>query len=62
MMPYIKKLLFLSFFRASPMAYGSSQARGPNRTLDASLYQSHSDLGLELHLQPTLQLMAMLDP
>ena len=47
---------------ATPVAYGGSQARGQIRTIGAGLHQSHSTSGSELHLQPTPQLMATLDP
>ena len=50
---------FLFFFRASPMAYGGSQARGPIRAVAAGL---HSNTGSELHQRPTPQLTAMLEP
>ena len=57
---------FLSFcfvlFRATPMAYASSQARGPTGAAVAGLCHSHSNAGSEPHLQPTPQLMAMPDP
>ena len=49
-------------FRAIPMAYGSSEARGRNGAAAASLCHSHSNVGSEPHLQPTTQLMAMLEP
>ena len=49
-------------FRAISEAYGGSQARGRNGAVAASLRQSHSNAGLEPHLQPTPQLMAVLDP
>ena len=52
-------LVFLSF-QAAPTAYGSSQARGPIRTVAAGLHHSH--MGSEPHLRPTPQLTAMLDP
>ena len=55
--------LFLIFifcpFRAAPMTYGGSQARGRIRAAAASLRYSHSNVGSELCLQPTPQLMAM---
>ena len=58
--------LFLFFvfylFRATPTAYGGSQARGLIGAVAADLHQSHSNTGSELHLQPAPQLMAMLDP
>ena len=55
--------LLISFFlfafsRATPMAYGGSQARGPI----TSLHQSHSNEGCELCLRPIPQLMATPDP
>ena len=47
-------------FRATPMAYGRSQARGRIGAGAAGL--RHSNAGSELHLQPTAQLTAMLYP
>ena len=44
------------------MAYGESQARGSIGAAATSLRQSHSNEQSELHLQPTTQLKAMLDP
>ena len=55
-------LVFLSNFRAAPVAYGSSQARGLIRVTAAGLQNSHSNARSELHLQPISQLMAVLDP
>ena len=40
-------------FRATPVAYGSSQARGPIGAAAASLHHSHRDTGLE-HLKAML--------
>ena len=57
---YLKKFFFLVFFRAAPKAYGSSQARGQVRATAAGLCHSHTRS--ELHLWPTLQLTAKLDP
>ena len=54
-------VVFLSF-RATPMAYRSSQARGRIRTVATSLCQGHNNAGSEPHLWPTSQHMAMLDP
>ena len=54
--------LFWFFFRATPVAYGSSQARGGIGAAAAGLHHSHSNVGSEPHLQPMLQLVAMLDP
>ena len=46
--------LFFSFnfclFRATPVAYGGSQARSRIRATAAGLYHSRSNLGSELHL------------
>ena len=56
--------VFWFFFRAAPVAYGISQARGPIGATAAGLHHSHhhSNAGSELHLQPTPQLMAIPDP
>ena len=55
---------FLSFliFRVAPVAYRSSQARGPIGAVAASLHHSHRDVGSESCLRPTPQLRATLDP
>ena len=53
---------FFGLFRAAPMAYGGSQARGQIGAVAASLHQSHSTMGYEMGLQPTAQLTATLDP
>ena len=57
-------IYFWSFclFRATPTAYGGSQARGPIGIVATSLCQSHSNVGSQLRLWPTPQLMAMPDP
>ena len=34
-------------FRAEPVTYGSSQARGPVRAAAASLHHSHNNMGSE---------------
>ena len=67
--PRSSQCWFLSFFlfvfclfRAAPVAYGGSQARGLIGAIAVGLYHSHSNSGSELHLQPTLQLMATPDP
>ena len=52
----------LFFFRAAPVAYGGSQARGLIRAVAASLRQSHSNARSELPLWPTPQLRATPDP
>ena len=55
---------FFFFFAISctaPSAYGGSQDRGLIGAVAASLRQSHSNAGSELHLRPTPHLMAMPD-
>ena len=47
---------------AASVVYGSSQARGLIGAVAASLHQGHSNVGFELHLQPTPQLTATQDP
>ena len=44
------------------MAYGGSQARGPIGAVAAGLHHRHSNVGSELHLRPTPQLMITADP
>ena len=51
-----------AFSRAASVAYGDSQARGPNGAVATGLHQGHSNVTSELHLQPTPQFMAMRDP
>uniref|UniRef100_A0A8D0V3E8 Voltage-dependent L-type calcium channel subunit alpha n=1 Tax=Sus scrofa TaxID=9823 RepID=A0A8D0V3E8_PIG len=51
-----------AFSRATPMAYGGSQAKGLIRAVAASLHHSHSTARSELCLQPTPQLKATPDP
>ena len=57
-------VLFCVFlpFRATPEAYGGSQARGPVGATVASLHHSPSNWGSKLCLRPTPQLWAMPDP
>ena len=55
-------LFLVCFFRAAPMVYGSSQARGRIGAVVAGLCHSHSNAGLEPCLLPTPQLMEMLNP
>ena len=49
-------------FRAVPVAYGGSQARGPVGAAAARLHHSHSIAGSELHLRCAPQPTATLDP
>ena len=51
-----------AFSRATPMAYGGSQARGLIGTVAAGLRHSHSNVGSEPRLRPTPQLTATPDP
>ena len=46
---------------ATPIAYGSSQARGQIGAAAAGLHHSHSNAGSESRLRPTPQLEATLD-
>ena len=61
---FLLLLLFclFAFPRATPVAYGSSHARGLIGAVATGLRQSHSHAGFELHLQPIPQLTAMPDP
>ena len=53
---------YISFvFRATPVGYGSSKARGRIRAAALSLHHSHSNAGSQLHLGPTPQLTTMAD-
>ena len=47
-------LLLLLLFRATPVAYGSSQARGWIRAAAVSYSHSHNNTASKLHLQPTI--------
>ena len=49
-------------FRVTPEACGVSQDRGQIRAALAGLHHSHSNLGSQLCLPPTPQLMATVDP
>ena len=52
---------FYCFLGLHP-AYGNSQARGQIRAVAAGLHHSHSNTRSESRLQPTPQIMAVLDP
>ena len=41
---------FWVFFRATPMAYGGSQARGPVGAVAAGLHHSHSIAGFKTYI------------
>ena len=51
-------LLFFCLLRATPVAYGGSQAKGLIGATAAGLRQSHSNTRSEPRLQPTTQLTA----
>ena len=53
---------FPCLYRAAPVAYGGSQARGQIGAVAASLRHNHSNTGSKLCLRPTPQLMTTLDP
>ena len=53
---------FLSFPRATPVAYEGSQARGLIEAVAAGLRQSYSNTRFKPRLQPTPQFTATLDP
>ena len=56
----LNKFSFLP--RATPMAYGSFQARGWVGAAAASLHHSHRNTGSETYLQPLLNLVSTLNP
>ena len=53
---------FFAFSRATPLAYGGSQARGLIGAVAAGLCHSHSNMGSEPRLRPTPQLTATPHP
>ena len=59
---FIYLFCLFAISRATPAAYGGSQARGQIRAVDAGLHQSHSNTGSKPRLGPTPQLTAMPDP
>ena len=63
-LPDLFFVFFFFFFRATPAAYGSSQARGPMRVAATSQCHSHSHSNTRSkpHLQATLQPAATPDP
>ena len=61
--PFIRSFLLSFFlFRAVPVAYGGSQARGQIGAIDSGLRHSHSNARSEPYLRPTAQLTATPDP
>ena len=61
-MTFLIYIPFFLLFRATPVAYGSSWARGQTGATAAGLYHSHSSAGSKSLLQPTPQLTATPDP
>ena len=61
---FLFHIYFKNLYRAAPVAYGGSQARGQIGAVAAGLCRSHSNSNArsELPLQPTPQLMATPDP
>ena len=55
-------LFIYCLFRAMPMAYGGSQARGQIGAIADSLRQNHSHVRPEPRLRPAPQLTATPDP
>ena len=55
-------LFVFCLLRAPPVTFRGSQARGRLGAAAAGLHCSHSNSGSELHLGPTPQLTATLDP
>ena len=53
---------YVFLFKATPVSYGSSKARGQIGAAAADLHHSHSNIGSEPHLRTTLQLGEMPDP
>ena len=62
LIPLINLFIYFRLLRATPGAYGGSQARGPIGAVAAVLHHSHSTARYELQLQPTPQLTAIPDP
>ena len=59
---FVVVLFCFFFFRAAPVAYRGSQARGQIGAVAVGLHHSHSNSGSKPRLQPTLQLTATPDP
>ena len=53
---------FFLLFRAIPVAYGGSQARGQIGAVAAGLHHRHSNARSKARLHPTPQLVATQDP
>ena len=61
MLLFIYLFSLFVFSRATPVALGVSQARGPVGAVATGLCQRHSNMGSEPLLRPTPQLMATPD-
>ena len=60
---YVCMYLFIyCLFTDTPLAYGSSQAKGPIGAVAAGLHHNHSNAGSKPCQWPTLQLTVTLDP
>ena len=58
----ISLFFYFLLFRAAPVVYRNSQARGWIEATAADLCHSHRNMGSELHLQTLPQLTVMPDP
>ena len=52
---FLYLFIYFHLFRATPMIFGGSQARGRIGAVAASLHHSHNNVGPEPHLQYTPQ-------
>ena len=59
---FIYMFVIYCLFKASPVAYGSSQARGRIRDVAAGLHHSHSNVGSKLHLHHSSRQCQILNP
>uniref|UniRef100_A0A8D1ZL36 Uncharacterized protein n=1 Tax=Sus scrofa TaxID=9823 RepID=A0A8D1ZL36_PIG len=50
---YLFIYFYFLLFKATPVAYGGSQAKGQIRATAAGLHHSYSNAGFKMHLQPT---------
>ena len=55
---FVHLFIYSHLFRAAPVAFGGSQARGPFGAVASGLYHSHSNTGSESCLWPTSQFTA----
>ena len=59
---FLGVVVVVLLFRAAPVAYGSSEARGPVGATAVGLSHNQSNSGSKQHLQPTPQLKVTLHP